>query len=93
MSGKKKLLVSPLAWAKMKWFMKQADKVEISGFGTTEEGNPLHVIDFHTIKQTVDGAATKFDDLALGIYMAKNAKKGIDPSRCFRVWIHSHPFW
>ena len=88
----RKLTVDSLAWAKMQWFMQRAKKLEISGFGITEEENPLRIIDFQTIPQENTGGTTDLNDMALAKYVSENAKRGINPSCCMRIWIHSHPF-
>ena len=91
--NEKILTFTPPAWGKMRWFMKKAGNLEMTGFGITEENNPLYVIDFQTVKQEVTEVLTTLDDAALGEYVAGNAKRGIIPACCMRIWIHSHPFY
>jgi len=92
MKTSKKLVFSPIAWAKIKWMMKKAGKMEISGFGISAEDSPFHIIDFQTILQECDGTETLMDDDDLAKYQYRMAKAGIDPCRSMRIWIHSHPF-
>jgi len=66
--------------------------LEMSGFGITSADDPLYVEDFETIDQECTVAETLLDDKAAGDYLGRMAKKGIDPHRCMRVWIHTHPF-
>lgn len=88
------LAVDPCAWAKMKWCMHEAGDLEMTGFGVTKKGHPLHVIDFNLVGAEVSTTLTTLDDknAALAKYVGENAKKGIEPARCMRVWVHSHPF-
>jgi len=86
------LVFSEYAWEKIRWFMEQAGKNEISGFGVTEPENALRIVDFRTTHQEVGGTETKMDDEKLALYVGSMAEKGIEPARCMRVWIHSHPF-
>jgi len=88
----KRLTISPTAWAKIRWFMKKAGNLEISGFGITEKENPLTVIDFQTVSQENTSATTELEDMALAKHVERNARRGVDPSNCMRVWIHTHPF-
>jgi len=92
MKTSKRLVFSPTAWAKIKWMMKKAGKLEISGFGISAEDNPLQVIDFQTILQECDTTETLMDNDDLAKYQYRMAKAGIDPCRSMRIWIHSHPF-
>jgi hypothetical protein len=92
MKTAQKLVFSPIAWAKIQWMLEKAGKKEISGFGVSSEDDPLSVIDFCTIKQECSTVETEMDDVDLAAYMGRMAKKGIDPCRCMRIWIHSHPF-
>ena len=92
MKTTKKLVFSPIAWAKIKWMMKKAGKMEISGFGISAEDSPFYIIDFQTVLQECDGTETLMDDDDLAKYQFRMAKAGIDPCRSMRIWIHSHPF-
>jgi len=86
------LLFSEYAWTKIKWFMKKAGKLEMSGFGITSAKNPLYVEDFQTILQECTPGETLLEDQKLALFVGEMAKKKIDPCRCMRVWIHTHPF-
>jgi hypothetical protein len=88
----KRLTFSPLAWAKIRYLMAKAGKLEISGFGVSSDTDPLMVVDFYTVKQECSGMETEMDDTDLAVYMTNMAKAGIPPCRCMRIWIHSHPF-
>lgn len=86
------LTFSPLSWAKICWITGKAGKMEISGFGVSAADDPFSVVDFFTVKQECDSTETKMDNNDLTAYMTRMAKAGIDPCRCMRIWIHSHPF-
>lgn len=80
------------AWAKIEYLVKKSKSNEISGFGVGAVDDPLWIQDFHLIKQTVGGASTEINGEALAQHVAMMAQKGIEPYRCMRVWVHSHPF-
>ena len=82
----------PRAWAKMRWMFKKADNLEMSGFCISSPDDPFLVVDFYTIKQECTGVETLMDDDDFARYMIKMAKAGVDPCRCMRIWVHSHPF-
>ena len=80
------------AWAKIEHFVKKSKSDEVSGFGIGSVDNPMKVEDFHLIKQVVGGTHTEIEGPALAEHVALMARQGIEPFRCMRVWIHSHPF-
>ena len=82
----------PRAWAKMRWMFKKAGELEMSGFCISSPDDPFLVVDFYTIKQECTGVETLMDDDDFARYMIKMAKAGVDPCRCMRIWVHSHPF-
>ena len=88
----RRLIFSPIAWAKVKYFFTMAGKLEMSGFGISDPKNLLYIKDFQTVGQVSDGTNTEFDDMALNKYIGEMARRKIPPAQCARVWIHSHPF-
>jgi proteasome lid subunit RPN8/RPN11 len=84
------LVFSPLAWLKLQLFL-HAGETEIGGFGLSAAENPLYVEDFQTVKQKVSMATVEFDDDAVADYLDQCVDRGIEPQRCLRIWLHSHP--
>jgi hypothetical protein len=81
---------APLAWLKLRHFL-HSDHVEIGGFGISSENDLLYVERFQTVQQTVSVATVEFDDAAVADYFDDCADREIPPSRCGRIWIHTHP--
>jgi hypothetical protein len=84
------LTFSPLAWLKLRLFL-HGDDVEVGGFGISSDHDLLYIEDFFTVKQTVTIASVEFDDAAVADHFDRCADEGIAPSRCGRIWIHTHP--
>jgi hypothetical protein len=80
------------AWAVLTQVVRRSGKNEVSGFGISSIDDPLRVEDFKLVGQEVGGASTDMDDDALNMYLAQMAQAGIEPHRCMRIWIHTHPF-
>lgn len=85
---KGKLLLSPYALAKMRWFC-QRDAVEISGFGITDK--EFRIVDFMTTKQTVSGASIDLDILDVGRLWEDLTDQGLTMEQFGRIWLHTHP--
>jgi hypothetical protein len=86
----KTLTFSPMAWLKLRLFL-HGDDVEVGGFGISSDNDLLYIEDFVTVKQNVTMASVEFDDAAVADHFDHRADEGIAPSRCGRVWIHTHP--
>jgi hypothetical protein len=84
------LTFSPLAWLKLRLFL-HGDDVEVGGFGISSDDDLLYIEDFVTVKQNVTLASVEFDDTAVADHFDRCADEGIAPSRCGRIWIHTHP--
>jgi proteasome lid subunit RPN8/RPN11 len=86
------LTLSELAYKKLKWMLgKIGQRGEMSAFGVTREGEPLYVEDWVIVKQEVSSCHTEMDDDSLSDMIVQMAGKGIEPVRCGRVWLHTHP--
>jgi proteasome lid subunit RPN8/RPN11 len=81
---------SPLAWLKLLMFLHAGD-TEVGGFGISSEKQPLYIEDFITVKQTVTAVTVAFDDAAVANYFDDCIDRGLTPSRCARIWVHTHP--
>ena len=84
------LTFNPLAWAKLV-FMRDMNDAEVGGFGITEPGNPLHIIDFIIVKQQVSSVTVKFDDIAVADFFEDQVIAGRKPVNFGRIWCHTHP--
>jgi hypothetical protein len=84
------LTFAPMAWLKLRLFL-HADDVEVGGFGISSEHDLLYIENFVTVKQIVTIASVEFDDNAVADHFDRCADEGVAPSRCGRVWIHTHP--
>ena len=73
----RRLIFSPIAWAKVKYFFIMAGKLEMSGFGISDPKNLLYIKDFQTVGQVSDGTNTEFDDMALNKYIGEMARRKI----------------
>lgn len=87
---KNTLTFSPLAWLKLQMACLMHD-TEIGGFGVVKKDDALYIEDFITIKQEVTGASVEFDGPDLGNFLEDMAELEVHPSRCMRVWLHTHP--
>jgi hypothetical protein len=85
-----KLRLSPLAWLKLQLFL-HAGETEVGFFGICASDDLMYVEDLAVPKQKVSAVTVSFDDLSVGDYFEDCAERGIQPSRCGRVWIHTHP--
>ena len=85
-----KVVFTPYAWAKLLWFRYRSES-EVSGFGVSSVDDPLYVVDFVTVKQTVTGVTTQMDDMGVADYFADMDEKGLQPCEYGRIWIHTHP--
>jgi len=60
-------------------------------FGICAADDLMYVEDLAVPKQKVSAITVCFDDLSVADYFEDCAEAGIQPSRCGRVWIHTHP--
>lgn len=81
---------SPLSWLKLRLFL-HSDEVEVGGFGLSSQDNLLYVEDLLTVRQQVSAVTVAFEDAAVADHFEDCADRGIAPSRCGRLWIHTHP--
>jgi hypothetical protein len=86
----KRLVFSPYAWLKLLYFL-QAGDTEVGGFGLSDSLNPLYVQDVLTVRQSVTSVHVSFDDDAVADHFDHCLDLGIPPSRCGRIWWHTHP--
>ena len=84
------LVFSPAAWLKLMFFLHAGDH-EVGGFGISSEHNPLYVEQFLTVSQTVSPVNVQFDDAAVADYFDRCVDAGLQPERCGRIWVHTHP--
>jgi hypothetical protein len=84
------LHISPLAWLKLQLFL-HAGETEVGFFGICAADDLIYVEDLAVPKQKVSAVTVCFDDLSVADYFEDCAEAGIQPSRCGRVWIHTHP--
>lgn len=86
----RELMFSPLAWLKLQYFCHAGD-TEIGGFGIAAEDDPLHVVDFQTVRQQVTSVTVRFADDAVADFFDKMTDGGLPPARYARLWCHTHP--
>ena len=84
------LTFAPLAWLKLQFFC-QVGTTEIGGFGISAARDLLYVRDFITVLQHVTPVTVCFDDAAVADHFDACVDRGINPSRCGRIWLHTHP--
>jgi proteasome lid subunit RPN8/RPN11 len=84
------LRITPRAMSKI-LYMRSREEIEISGWAVSDPKDPLLIIDFQTIKQEGGYATTEIDDDAQSDYLLAMADAGIEPERCCRIWVHTHP--
>ncbi len=87
---RRRLRFSPTAWAKL-LFLRDAGPTEIGGFGITDPDDPLHVIEFVTLRQACTPTTVDFAEDAIADFVDEQADLGRPPAQCLRVWIHTHP--
>ena len=85
-----RLTVAPLAWLKLVWFCHQGN-TEIGGFGVSGKNRLLHVEEFLTVQQHATPVSVHFLDDAVADHFDICHERGIVPSHCGRIWIHTHP--
>lgn len=90
MSKSKTLWFTPYAWAKLVYYLKEAD-TEVGGYGLTSSDDLLYVYDFNLILQESSVTTCEFDNVGLADYQCDMAEQGIAPEECMRIWIHTHP--
>lgn len=78
------------AWKKLSYLCAKGD-TEIGGFGISSQTNPLLIEDFLMLKQKCTSTFVEFDPDDLNAHMIRCLERGIEPNRCMRVWIHTHP--
>jgi hypothetical protein len=78
------------AWLKAAVWAKAAEG-EVTMMGVTRDKDSLYVEDVVLLEQeATTGSVDMYGD-ALAAHMEGCAAKGIEPRRCMRVWIHTHP--
>ena len=79
-----------MAWLKLLLFL-HAGETEVGFFGICAEDDLLYVQDLAVPKQKVSAVTVSFDDQSVADHFEDCAEAGIQPSRCGRVWVHTHP--
>ena len=90
--------ITPNAYQKIMYFMYRGD-TEVTGFGETDPDDDFLIIDFHLVKQECTAASVTMGEdckinknkTGLDDYLNSMIDKGINPNKCFRYWIHTHP--
>ena len=78
------------AWLKaMVWA--RAAEGEVTMMGVTRDKDSLYVEDVVLLEQEATGGSVDMYGGTLAAHMEKCAAKGIEPRRCMRVWMHTHP--
>lgn len=85
-----RLRFEPLAWLKLQWFCHRGE-TEVGGFGLSSPYDPLHIVDFLTLKQDATCVTVSFHDTAVADLFDRYADLGVPPDRFARVWLHTHP--
>ena len=89
-SRREGLIFAPLAWLKLQFFL-HAGSTEIGGFGISSADDLLYIEEFRTVRQSVSAVTVEFDDQAVADHFDRCVDQGIEPQRCARIWIHTHP--
>ena len=84
------LVFAPLAWLKLQFFL-HAGATEIGGFGISRARDLQYIEEFRTVRQSVSAVTVEFDDQAVADHFDRCVDDGIEPQRCGRIWIHTHP--
>lgn len=84
------LRLTPYAYQKL-MFCLHRDDVEVSGFGVSDEDDPLLVLDFMLVEQECSASHTAMTEEGIAEYGARMLGFGYEPARCMRIWIHTHP--
>lgn len=89
--GLPNLVLTPYAFSKMVFFMRQSPN-ECGSMGIAlNPDNPLLINDFCFVKQDVSIGSVKFDDDSIAEFQERMDDNGIQPFQCMRVWQHCHP--
>lgn len=84
------LTIGPAVWQKLR-FLQGLKPVEISGYGETVDGQPLHLVDFHLVEQESTVATTDMTAAGIRDYFNEMAQMNKAPHNFGRIWIHTHP--
>ncbi len=84
------LRFSPLAWLKLQYLC-HAGSTEVGGFGISCSGDLLYVEQVETLMQGTTSVSVEFSDSAVADHFDRFADQQVSPSRCGRIWIHTHP--
>lgn len=84
------LTLSAAAWIKLQYLCHRCE-TEVGAFGLSSETDPLYIEDVRTVAQRCTEVSVAFDDAAVADFFEDQAGFGRGPSRCGRVWIHTHP--
>jgi proteasome lid subunit RPN8/RPN11 len=85
-----KLLITPFAWSKLKFFRDLNPSNEIGGFMITPQ-HPTLVEDIAIVKQEVSAASVDFDDDGMQLYRDEMMDNDLAPAQFERIWWHTHP--
>lgn len=85
------LAISPTAWAKLMYQSSLTEK-ELGGFGISDAQDPLWMVDFELVEQSVTGVSVDLEDSAVAQFLADKVKQGYQPWQVCRLYIHTHPF-
>lgn len=84
-------MFDPVAYLKVK-FLKTLTPNEVGLMAVSSSHDPLRVVDVGVLRQEVGGYSTRPDDGALSDWVEDNfLDHGIEPVRCGRIWVHTHP--
>ncbi len=84
------LTFSPLAWLKLKYLCHAGD-TEIGGFGLSSESDPFYIEDILVPRQDTTAVHVSFHPDSVADITEDLVERGVEPNRCRRVWIHTHP--
>ena len=84
------LQFTPYAWAKLV-FLRDAGGTEVGGFGVSSERDLLLIEDVQLVQQRCGPTTVVFDDASVADYFDRQIDLGVQPERCGRIWIHTHP--
>jgi hypothetical protein len=82
------LRFSPLAYLKLV-FMRDKGPTEVGGMALTAVNDPFYIEDFIVLPQECTAAFCELKEIAA--HLDRMADRNIEPARCCRIWIHTHP--
>ncbi len=84
------LRFSPFAWLKLQ-FLCHIGSTEVGGFGISRADDLLYIEQVETLMQGTTAVSVEFSDSAVADHFDRFADQQVLPSRCGRIWIHTHP--